>query len=235
MLARALARYDAILKAQPLRTKTTTALGLAFCTDACLQCYSKTAGRRDGRSDHASTHWLDANRLARQSVWSGVVMAPLLHTWFNWLARIPALGPVLAPVVRVAIDTVTLMPATHVVYFAYTSVLKHNGSTAHVTAEVGEKLYPTLRAGIVVIPSAMLINMSIVPLRFRVLFINLVLGVGYGAFLNVMANEVVMDSPGDSTDAPPLGNSSRLVDGSHGSTSCKTPPPLKVVRRDSAY
>ena len=45
--------------------------------------------------------------------------------------------------------------------------------------------------GMVAIPCAQAINLSLVPLRFRVLFSNVVLGAGYGGFLNYVANRPI--------------------------------------------
>ena len=79
------------------------------------------------------------------------------------------------------------MPLTHVVYVTYLSTAQH-GSTKRVLPDLREKLAPLLCAGYMVIPPTMLINLWLVPLRFRVLFLNVVLGVGYGGYMNWQIN-----------------------------------------------
>ena len=185
MLSRLLQRYDAQLVMRPLRTKSITAFGISVATDVSLQRLVPPPAPKQSSSSGAS---LDARRIARQSIWSGAIMAPMLHHWFKLLERVPALGPLPGPIVRLAVDSATLMPLSHVLYFAYMSFWVHGGSTTYISADLHANLPPALKAGYVVIPATMLVNLTLVPLRARVLFVNLVLGAGWGGFLNLMAN-----------------------------------------------
>ena len=185
MLSRLLQRYDAQLVTRPLTTKSITAFGISCVTDVSMQRLVPPPAPKQSSSSEAS---LDAGRIARQSVWSGAIMAPILHYWFKLLERVPALGPLPAPIARLAVDSATLMPLSHVFYFAYMSFWVHGGSTTHISDDLQARLLPALKAGYVVIPATMLVNLTLVPLRFRVLFVNLVLGAGWGGFLNLMAN-----------------------------------------------
>ena len=171
-----LARYDRLLNTRPLVTKVTTATAISVCTDIGLQRFTS-------RQPH--TH--DVHRTVRQATWSGPIMATMLHHWMNVLATIPSWGPLPAPIVRLAVDTFTLMPFSHVLYIGYLSAAEHS-SPDRVASDLREKLGPLLRAGYATIPPVMLVNLWVIPLRFRVLFLNLVLGVGYGAFLNWQVN-----------------------------------------------
>jgi len=175
-MLRLLARYDTVLQTHPLPTKMATAGLLSTSTDLALQ---STAGVPPLEQDH--------HRTARQAIWSGVIMAPNLHVWMNVLARIPSFFSIPAPLLRLAVDTFTFMPASHVAYVAFLSTAAH-GSAAHIEADMREKLEPLLRAGYAVIPPVMLVNLMVVPLRFRVLFINTLLGVGYGSYMNYVIN-----------------------------------------------
>ena len=173
MLSRLLQRYDAQLVTRPLTTKSITAFGISCVTDVSMQRLVPPPAPKQSSSSEAS---LDAGRIARQSIWSGAIMAPMLHYWFKLLERVPA------------VDSATLMPLSHVFYFAYMSFWVHGGSTTHISDDLQARLLPALKAGYVVIPATMLVNLTLVPLRFRVLFVNLVLGAGWGGFLNLMAN-----------------------------------------------
>jgi protein Mpv17 len=178
MIFRWLSRYDTLLHSRPVTTKVATATLLSALNDVVLQRYATSS---------TATHH-DAKRTVRQAFWSGPLMATTLHFWMELLARLPARGPLPAPIVCLAVDSFTLMPLSHVAFVAYISATMH-GSFEHVAADAREKLGPLLRAGYCVIPPTMLVNLLIVPLRFRVLFLNVTLGVGYGAFLNFRVNK----------------------------------------------
>ena len=181
MLGGLLSRYDRLLITRPLVTKVASATLLSIGTDVTLQRLTLS------QSSH------DIQRTARQAAWSGPIMAPTMHAWMNVLAKLPAWGPLPAPVVSLAVDTFTLMPFSHVVYVAFLSGAEH-GSTAHIKSDIRAKLGPLLQAAFVVIPPVMLINLWLVPLRYRVFFLNVTLGVGYGGYLNWLVNRASPES-----------------------------------------
>ena len=177
-MLRLLSHYDKLLIARPITTKVATATFLTTATDVGLQ-------RLANPSAPASSH--DVHRTFRHALWSGPIMGPGLHYWFNWLARIPGFGPIPGPVVRLAVDSATLMPASHVAYVAYMSSMMY-GSTEHVATDINDKLGPLLKSGYAAIPPVMLINLWVVPLRFQLLFVNVTLGVCYAGWMNYVMN-----------------------------------------------
>ena len=98
------------------------------------------------------------------------------------------------------------MPLSHVVYVAYISAFAH-GTAQHIEDDLRRQLRPLLKAGYCTIPPVMLLNLWAVPLRFRVLFLNVTLGVGYSAFLNWSVNrsDVSLEAaePASSEGVPP--------------------------------
>eukprot|EP00966_Prymnesium_polylepis_P078483 1819352-Prymnesium_polylepis.1 len=200
MLFRLLARYDSLLVARPIATKTATAIAISGVTDVGLQRFLPPPPPTATQSPHAAQPH-DFQRTLRQTAWSGA-MGPVMHWWFgSVLSRLPALGPLPAPVVGVLFDQATLMPLSHVAYFAYISLATNGGSTERVTSDVHERLWPTLRTGFAVVPGVLLFNLALVPLRYRVLFVNVVLGMGYGGYINWMGNRAMLVQQDDVVEA----------------------------------
>lgn len=172
ILRRALARYDAALEVTPYRTKAVTSMCVSAAGDALAQ-------GSDG---------FDAMRNARQAAW-GLLMGPVSHNIFNFLSRLPPVGVLPASVVGVAVDQACFAVPIHAGYFAWISLASSGftRSIADVKAEVNDKLWPGVRAGLAVWPATIYFNVRFVPLKYRVLFTNVV-GVGYGMLMSRMAN-----------------------------------------------
>lgn len=174
-LVRALYTYDHALTTAPYRTKAVTSLCVSATGDAMAQQLSSADGS------------FDAMRTARQAAW-GLMQAPVTHNVFNFLARLPAVGVVPASVVGVAVDQVCISPPVHAGYFAWVSAASSGfrRSLAEIQTDVSEKLWPAWKAGLAVWPATIYLNVRFVPLKYRVLFTNVV-GVGYGMLMSTMA------------------------------------------------
>ena len=74
--------------------------------------------------------------------------------------------------------------------FAWTSSASSGftRSLAEVESEVQQKIWPAMRASLFVWPLATGVNLVLVPLPYRVLFVNVV-GMGYGMLMSWMAND----------------------------------------------
>lgn len=120
-----------------------------------------------------------------------------MHYWYNFLQ-----ARVAQPPVRVLLDQLVYSPPIIAAYFGFLGVSRGLDweQTQH---EVSTKLWPTMLVNWSVWFPAQAINMSIVPLRYRVFFANCV-GFAYGIFLSMMANDpsTVMPSLAH-TDNPP--------------------------------
>lgn len=116
-------------------------------------------------------------------------MSPLVHNWFALLSRVRAVGPLPAPIVGVLVDQACFSPTVHAAYFAYMSIVSScfTRTVAEVHKDVQEKFWPAMQAGFAIWPAAIYINISYVPLHYRVLFVN-VIGFGYGMLMNSMAH-----------------------------------------------
>lgn len=174
-LIRAMYAYDHALTAAPYRTKAATSL----CVSATGDVLAQQLASADGS--------FDPMRTARQAAW-GLMQAPVTHNVFNFLARVPAVGFVPASVVGVAVDQLCISPPVHAGYFAWVSAASSGfrRSLTEVKAEVSEKLWPAWKTGLAVWPATIYLNVRFIPLKYRVLFTNVV-GVGYGMLMSTMA------------------------------------------------
>ena len=105
------------------------------------------------------------------------------------LSNVQAVGPVPASVMCVLADQALFSPPVHIAYFSWVAAAKSgfSRSLAEVKADVEAKLLPALKANLVVWPAAIFVNVTLVPLNYRVLFVNGV-GLGYGMLMTWMAH-----------------------------------------------
>ena len=105
-------------------------------------------------------------------------------------------------------------PLVHVVYFSAMNVLQGRGFDT-CKEEVSAKFWGAMKVNWCVWPLAIFINVSYVPLPYRVLFVNCV-GLGYGGFLSYAANDMQALA---TADAPPAPRSDVTSDGDSLKTS----------------
>lgn len=105
----------------------------------------------------------------------------MLHGWFSMLTRIAP-----TPLRRVLIDQLSFGPLAHVAFFTYMPLAK-GGSLDDVKAELKAKFLPALCANWMVWPLVQAVNFTYMPLRYRVLFVNIV-GCFYSVFLSTLAH-----------------------------------------------
>ena len=200
---RAASSYDASLARRPLFTKAATAALLGAVGDATVQlnviaANGKAAAPASERVAPASQRaaencrHFECIRTARQAAW-GAMCAPIAHIEYNLLSRLPVCGALSKTVLSTLISTVCFSPPIHVAYFSWIVFAKHRCSLSwetwnEMTREVSRNLIPALQASVYVWPAATALNVSLVPLPYRVLFVNTV-SLGYGMLMSWMAND----------------------------------------------
>lgn len=90
-----------------------------------------------------------------------------------------------AVVSKVAADQLVNSPIGTVTFFAWTQFFR--GTPDRIPAEVSEKLWPTTLAGWRLWPMAQAANFFLVPLQFRIVFINIV-AIGWTCMLSRIGN-----------------------------------------------
>lgn len=175
----ALAAYQSLLERCPILTKAATSAVLFFGGDVGAQCIEH------GRIPDS----FDTRRTVRMTLWGGLFFAPLAHGWFNLLEKLVKASGTSGVVQRVAWDQLTWTPVINVAFFTYTG-LSEGRDLRGTALSVKEKMWPTLRVNWVVWPVVQAVNFSLVPLQFRVLFVNIV-GLFWSGFLSLQANKKV--------------------------------------------
>jgi hypothetical protein len=162
-------RYDQVLTKFPIPTKLATGMGLSLAGDRSAQCITNT---------EETIVW-DNERTVRQASWS-IVGLPIMHFWYQYLQTVKSVPR------RVLLDQLIFSPPIMAAYFAYLG-LAQNKNPSEVVEEVQQKLGSVMCVNWVVWFPVQAINLSIVPLPYRVLVANCV-GFCYGIFLSYAAN-----------------------------------------------
>lgn len=90
-----------------------------------------------------------------------------------------------AVVSKVAADQLVNSPFGTMTFFAWTQTFR--GTPDRIPAEVSEKLWPTTLAGWRLWPMAQAVNFFVVPLQYRIIFINIV-AIGWTCMLSRVGN-----------------------------------------------
>ena len=153
-----MAFYARLLATHPIATKTATSAALFGLGD--LMCQTQFEGRAS----------VDTQRLARMTAWGGM-FAPLAHFWYGALDKmIPGEGAMVVAR-KVAADQLTWTVFINCAFF-WTTTLMETGSSAKGMKQIYDKLEDTLKVNWVVWPVLQAVNLSVVPIQFRLLYIN---------------------------------------------------------------
>lgn len=155
-------RYLKQLEAKPLRTKAVTA--------ACISGISDVIAQRIG--SNAPLNWRRTLAMALFGlVWSG----PSNHYWQQLMERTFKGQKSSATIVeKVALDQLLYGPVCNVLMMSYISMVV-DGRSAQFTRNKLQRDYPGVQVnGWKLWPLASLVNYRFVPLKLRVLFVNIV-------------------------------------------------------------
>lgn len=149
--------YDGHLTRSPVLTKSATSCGLFGVGDGLAQSIEGGEG-------------VDGRRVARMMAF-GLLQAPPAHRWYNFLDRTVAGSGAGVVLRKVVADQLTWTPAMTFVFFTYMNVAAGVAPAASV-ADAQAKLLPTLKVNYAVWPFIHCVTFSVVPLPYRVLWIN---------------------------------------------------------------
>lgn len=100
-----------------------------------------------------------------------VIFAPMAGTWFQFLQRrIVLSNPSTTIAARVALDQFLFAPFGLSVFFAATSLMKGE----EPLQKIQESLIPTYKVNLMLWPWVQFVNFTLVPLQYRLLFVNTV-------------------------------------------------------------
>ncbi|KND00844.1 uncharacterized protein SPPG_03948 [Spizellomyces punctatus DAOM BR117] len=174
-ITRAWKRYLQLLEEKPLITKSLSAGAIGVAGDIIAQ-------RIDSPSEHKK--W-DPKRTLRLGVYGMLIGAPLTHGWYKILDRRIGGGMDMATSLKkVAMDQLLAAAPFTALFFVCNSYME--GCTRpQIQERLQSNLWPTLKANWAVWPAALAINFRFVPLKCRVLVVN-ILGLGWGTYLSMV-------------------------------------------------
>lgn len=178
------AKYNSLIVRRPLLTNVITT-GVLFGTGDVLA--QKITPDR--------SHGYDYARTGRAVAYGAVFFAPIGDRWMRFLATIKApvnraMDPkkliVFDTIARVAVDQLGFAPFLAIpMYYSVMTVLEGQGDISTVVPhKIERNWWPTLRANWTVWPAFQALNFSVVPVRFRLLLVNL-FSVGWNCFLSM--------------------------------------------------
>mmetsp|Transcript_11905 Transcript_11905/g.20675 ORF Transcript_11905/g.20675 Transcript_11905/m.20675 type:complete len:240 (-) Transcript_11905:220-939(-) len=175
--------YTTALIQKPLLTKSLTSCGTNAFSDALCQKLVVGFNATEGVGPK-----MDVERFAHAAVTGIVWSGPVTHYWYNLLfgkITAPIKDPIVGLIVRIFLDAIIFSPVTVSGYFAIRSILEGSGF-AGVKEKLTTRLFTTVVGAWKFWPAVNVINFSIVPIPFRVLYMNVlsVFWSGYLTFVN---------------------------------------------------
>lgn len=176
--------YDGWLRSSPVLTKSVTSAVLFGVADRIAQRVEKLK-QRDQDGDRQDDAGLE--RTARMMLWGGVLFAPIAHTWINFVERKVGSAGTAVVAKKILLDMFVFAPNSNMLFFTTTKLMEgHSLGDAFDFAV--QKIPKTMAANYMVWPLANVVTYGIVPLRYRILFINCV-SMGWSTFLSMTSSE----------------------------------------------
>jgi len=160
-------KYDTALIVNPYRTKMLTNILIFGAADTiCQTVFEKS-----------SIKTFDFQRLGNMMLIGCFFVAPIGHLWYcKWApSLIPrvTMNPKIQPVIGMLADQLIFAPP-FVSSFLFLNDYLKNFSAKKAAENVKEKIWTGMKANWKLWPPVQLINFSIVPIQFRVPFVNFV-------------------------------------------------------------
>ena len=160
--------YKTMLRGYPLMTKSVTSSGIMAASDVI--CQKLTMGGPP--SEEGEKPKLDYPRMLQVAItgltWSG----PVSHTWYGLLEKIVKIqDPVVGLIARIILDALIFSPVTVAGYFTWRSFLEGSG-LAGTKHKLKTRFVSTVIGAWRFWPAANVINFSMIPLEYRVLYSN---------------------------------------------------------------
>ncbi|RSH85191.1 Protein required for ethanol metabolism [Saitozyma podzolica] len=129
----------------------------------------------------------DLSRTGRIVFWGAGIFAPAVTVWFRTLERLPIQNKTLATAARVGLDQFAFAPCVLTGFFTVMTLLEGKDMSA-VKEKWRQSFLPTLQTNWMVWIPAQTINMALIPLHLRLLYVNAI-NVPWNTFLSIQANK----------------------------------------------
>ena len=196
--SRAWGVYKELLRTDPLITKSLTSSGIMTISDVLCQKLvimnnspkpsydSKDQVEDTGSAPGAARTRLDFSRMLQVAITGIVWSGPIQHWWFGTLDKMVTIqDPILRLIVKLFFDSIIFSPLTISGYFAVRSILEGSGFKGAYD-KLSTRLVSTVAGAWRFWPFVNIVNFSLVPLQFRVLYSNILslFWTGYLTFVN---------------------------------------------------
>lgn len=178
--------YSDLLVKSPLATKAITSSCTNALSDVLCQKLVIDASSGEEEADGVATTKasFDSQRFRDAAITGLVWSGPVTHYWYKILfghLTVRMKDPVLKLMAQIVLDAIIFSPVTVSGYFTVRSVLEGSGWRG-VKDKLSTRLFSTVLGAWKFWPAANVINFSLVPLQFRVLYMN-VLSVFWSGYL----------------------------------------------------
>jgi uncharacterized membrane protein (DUF485 family) len=180
-------KYNVLLLTEPILTKSLTSAVLSFAGDLVCQYLTRPP------SIPYEESWItqQKNKISWRRTFSFtlisfLIFAPLSHYWYGFLSTKIVGDSFLCALQRVILDQFLYAPI--VISCILAGTLLFEGKTDQILNKLRQDLLPTLITNYLIWIPAQLINFSVVPEKFRVLWANAV-GFFWGIYLSYAANK----------------------------------------------
>jgi protein Mpv17 len=177
--------YDGWLRSSPVLTKSVTSALLFGVADRIAQRVEKLK-RRDQNDEHQQDD-AGLERTARMMLWGGAIFAPIAHTWVNFVERKVGSSGAAVVIKKILLDMFVFAPNSNMLFFTTTKLMEGQ-SVGDAFDFAVQKIPKTMAANYMVWPLANVVTYGVVPLRYRILFINCV-SMGWSTFLSMTSSE----------------------------------------------
>lgn len=182
--------YKHMLTQKPLITKSMTSCATNAFSDILCQKLMQNSDEKEVEEKKK----LDEERLLHASVTGLIWSGPVTHFWYKILFGnlVTFKNPTLALLGQIFLDAIVFSPVTVSGYFALRSILEGSGWKG-VREKLSTRLFTTVLGAWKFWPAANLVNFSIVPMEFRVLYMN-VLSVFWSGYLTYVNSQKIGDT-----------------------------------------
>jgi hypothetical protein len=192
--------YKEMLRTDPILTKSLTSSSMMTVSDAICQklVMSNTKpNTKDVPVDSALAPRLDYSRMLQVAITGFVWSGPIQHWWFATLNKMVTIqDPILRLMVNLFFDSMIFSPLTISGYFTVRSILEGSGFKGAYD-KLSTRLFSTVKGAWKFWPVVNIVNFSVVPLQFRVLYSN-ILSLFWTGYLTLINSKKMSGATKDS-------------------------------------
>ena len=200
--------YKSCLSNRPLLTKSTTSAVIMSISDVLCQkleqstdlhhpdtCHQQSRQVAINNENSKTSTQLDWHRTRQVAItgftWSG----PISHTWYAILEHLVTIeDKFIGLILRMLLDAFIFSPIAVVGYFIWRTILEGGGSN-DIVAKLRDSYLDALIASFRFWPCANIVNFSLVPVEYRVLYNNMLslFWNGYLSHINSISTKHIED------------------------------------------